>query len=150
MSIEPVDPFAAEGLLGGVPDAPLTTFSLSSSVYEFNGNAMAPMKIVTAQFGQQWGSCTATSPVSITSAKVVTLDQFMKKCEEAGLHGVESIGATNEGICAGMINAGTMIVLVHGKVTPMGGSLSKLDVTVKSTDSTLSGSLALYLQTIMQ
>ena len=149
-SIEPVDPFAAEGLLGGVTDVPLKTFGLSSSVYEFNGSAMAPMKIVTAQFGQQWGSCTSTSPLSITSSKVVTLDQFMKKCEEVGLHGVESIGATSEGICAGMINAGTIVVLVHGKVTPMGGAQAKLDVTVKSTDSTLSGSLALYLQNIMQ
>ena len=149
-SIEPVDPFAAEGLLGGVTDVPLKIFGLSSSVYEFNGSAMAPMKIVTAQFGQQWGSCTATSPLSITSSKVVTLDQFMKKCEEVGLHGVESIRATSEGICAGMINAGTIIVLVHGKVTPMGGAQAKLDVTVKSTDSTLSGSLALYLQNIMQ
>lgn len=149
-SIEPVDPFAAEGLLGGVFDAPLKSFQLSSSVYEFNGNAMAPMKIVTAQFGQQWGSCPAQSPVSITSTKVTTLDQMMKKCEEAGLHGVEAIGATNEGICAGMINAGTMIVLVHGKVVPIGSSQAKLDITVKSTDATLSGSLALYLQNIMQ
>jgi len=149
-SIEPVDPFAAEGLLGGVTDVPLKSFGHSSSVYEFNGNAMAPMKIVTAQFGQQWGSCPATSPVSITSSKVVTLDQFMKKCEEAGLHGVEAIGATNEGICAGMINAGTMVVLVHGKVTPTGMGQARLDVTVKSTDSTLSGSLALYLQNIMK
>jgi AP-4 complex subunit epsilon-1 len=149
-SIEPVDPFAAEGLLGGMPDAPLKTFGISSSIFEFNGSAMAPMKIATAQFGQQWGPCPFTSPVSMTSSKVSTLDQFMKKCEQAGLHSVEAIGATNEGICAGMINAGTMVVLVHGKVTPVGGARAKLDVTVKSTDSTLSGSLALYLQNIMQ
>lgn len=146
---ELVDPFAAEGLLTDVLDAPLKAFNISTSKFEFNGNVMAPMKIVTAQFGQKWGSCPATSPVSITSSKVVTLDQFMKKCEEAGLHPVEAIGATNEGICAGMVNAGTMIILVHGKVTPLGGQ-SKLDVTVKSTDATLSGSLALYLQNMMQ
>lgn len=144
-----MDPFAAEGLLGGVTDAPLKSFGLSSSKYEYNGSVMAPMKIVTAQFGQQWGKCPSASPISVTSSKVVSLDQFMKKCEEAGLHPVEAIGATNEGICAGMINGGSMIVLVHGKVTPLGGQ-SKLDVTVKSTDATLSGSLALYLQTMMQ
>jgi AP-4 complex subunit epsilon-1 len=147
----PVDPFAAAGLLGDdVTDAPLKSFGLSSSKFEFNGNAMAPMKIVTAQFGQQWGSCPATSPISVTSAKVASLDRFMKKCEEAGLHPVEAIGATNEGICAGMVNGGSIVVLVHGKVTPLGGAQAKLDVTVKSTDQTLSGSLALYLQNMMQ
>jgi AP-4 complex subunit epsilon-1 len=145
-----VDPFAAEGLLGDVIDTPLKSFGLSSSKFEFNGNAMAPMKIVTAQFGQQWGSCPAVSPVSVTSSKVANLDQFMKKCEEAGLHPVEAIVATNEGICAGMVNGGSIIVLVHGKVTPVGGAQAKLDVTVKSTDQTLSGSLALYLQNMMQ
>lgn len=149
-SIEPVeDPFAAEGLLGGLTDTPLQAFEMNSTIFEFNGSPMAPMKIVTAQFGQQWGSCPATSPVSVNSANVLNLDQFMKKCAEAGLHNVEAIGATNEGICAGMFNAGTLLVLVHGKVAPA-GLTSKLDITVKSTDSTLSGSLALYLQTMMQ
>ncbi len=145
---EHIDPFAAEGLLGDVLDTPLKSFDRSSSKFEFNGNVMAPMKIVTAQFGQKWGTCPATSPVSVTSSKVVTLDHFMKKCEEAGLHPVEAIVATNEGICAGMVSGGTMIILVHGKVTPLGGQ-SKIDVTVKSTDATLSGSLALYLQNMM-
>eukprot|EP00980_Cylindrotheca_fusiformis_P024840 scaffold12579_cov132-Cylindrotheca_fusiformis.AAC.1 len=62
---------------------------------------MAPLKITTAQFGQQWGSCPATSPTSIASSKKVsTLDSFMKECEAIGLYPVEAINATNEGICA--------------------------------------------------
>lgn len=95
------------------------------------------------------GQLSSYQPVSVTSGKILSLDQLMNKCSEAGLHPVEAIGATNEGICAGMVNGGSMLVLVHGKVTPM-GSQSKLDVTVKATDATLSGSLALYLQTILQ
>eukprot|EP00934_Nitzschia_sp_Nitz4_P005930 Nitzschia sp. Nitz4//scaffold12_size214221//133382//136510//NITZ4_001512-RA/size214221-processed-gene-0.121-mRNA-1//1//CDS//3329535056//5920//frame0 len=145
----PVDPFAAEGLLGDFTDTPLKSFEPASSKFEFNGSVLAPMKIVTAQFGQKWGSCPHTSPLSVTSGKILSLDQFMSKCSDSGLHPVEAIGATNEGICAGMVNGGSMLVLVHGKVTPMGAQ-SKLDVTVKATDATLSGSLALYLQNMMQ
>lgn len=144
-AIEPVDPFAAEGLLSGFSDAPLKTFETSPSKFEYNGSVMAPLKITTAQFGQQWGGCSATSPVSIpSSSKISTLDQFMKESEGIGLHPVEAIGATNEGICAGMVNGGSIVVLIHGKV-----SGSRLDITVKSTDSTLTGSLALYMQNMM-
>ena len=71
----------------------------------------------------------------------------MKECSATGLHPVEAIAATNEGICAGMVNGGSMIVLVHGKVSP---SNRRVDITVKSTDATLSGSLALYLQNMMK
>ena len=107
----PVDPFAAEGLLSDLTDAPLKTFQMSSSKFEFNGSVLAPLQITTAQFGQQWGSCPATSPVNLTSSKVASLDSFMKESEAVGLHPVEAIGATNEGICAGMVNGGAMVVL---------------------------------------
>jgi hypothetical protein len=146
----PVDPFAAEGLLGDLPEMRLQGFGMSSAKYEYNGSVMAPMKIVTAQFGQQWGSCPATSPVSVTSQKINSLDSFMKQCESAGLHPVEAIAATNEGICAGMVEGGSKVVLVHGKVSPLATGGAKLDITVKSTDATLSGSLALFLQNMMK
>jgi len=146
----PIDPFAAEGLLGDFTDTPLKTFEMASSKFEYNGSVLAPLQITTPQFGQQWGSCPATAPVSMMSQKVVTLDKFMKESESVGLHPVEAIGATNEGICAGMINGGALVVLVHGKISPTGGMESKVDVTVKSTDQALSGSLALYLQNMMK
>ena len=146
----PVDPFAAEGLLGDLAETPLQGFGISSSKYEYNGSVMAPLKIVTAQFGQKWGSCPATSPVSITSHKVSDLGKFMKECESAGLHLVEAISATNEGICAGMVEGGSKIVLIHGKISPQGTGEAKVDITVKSTDATLSGSLALFLQNMMK
>jgi hypothetical protein len=150
LAIEPVDPFAAEGLLGDLTDTPLKTFELSSSKYEYNGSVMAPLKISTPQFGPQWGSMAATSPISIASSKKVgTLDSFMKECEASGLHPVESIRVTNEGICAGMVNGGSLLVLIHGKVSPLGNGAARLDVTVKSTDQTLASSLALYLQNMM-
>jgi len=149
-AIEPVDPFAAEGLLGDLQDKPLSSFELSSCKFEFNGSVMGPLQITTAQFGQQWGSCAATSPVSIPSSKKVsTLDSFMKECSAVGLHPIEAIAATNEGICAGQINGGVLVALVHGKVSPQAGGASRLDITVKSTDSTMAGSLALYVQNMM-
>ncbi|CAJ1938995.1 unnamed protein product [Cylindrotheca closterium] len=149
--VETIDPFAAEGLLGDLQDKPLASFGVSSSKFEFNGSAMAPLKITTAQFGQQWGSCAATTPVSIPSSKKVSsLDTFMKECEAVGLHPIEAISATNEGICAGQINGGVMMALVHGKVSPQAGGNTRLDITVKSSDSTMAGSLALYVQNMMK
>lgn len=145
-----VDPFAAEGLMGDFSETPLSGFGMSSSKYEYNGSVMAPLKITTAQFGQQWGTCHATSPVSITSGKVASLDSFMRECEGAGLYPVEAIGATNEGICAGMVEGGSKVVLIHGKISTSGAGQASVDLTVKSTDATLSGSLALYLQNMMK
>jgi hypothetical protein len=71
------------------------------------------------------------------------------------LHPVEAIGATNEAICAGTVGS-TMVVLIHAKLSPIsdsgggGGGVCKLDITVKSTDATLAGFLALYLQNMMK
>jgi AP-4 complex subunit epsilon-1 len=145
----PIDPFAAA--FGDTPtESTLTGFSIPSTRFEYNGSVMAPLTITTAQFGPQWGTCPATSPVSVTSSKVATLDAFMKQIAIAGLHPVEAIGATNEGICAGMVDGGSKVVLIHCKVSPTGTGQARLDITVKSTDSTLSGSLALYLQNMMQ
>ncbi len=145
---EPDDPFAAHGLMGA--DAPLNSISPTIAKFEFNGFPMAPLPISTAQFGQQWGACPATSPVSLTSTKIDTLAKFMDLLQRVGAHPVESIAATNEGICAGMVSGGAHVALIHGKVAPQAGGNSRLDVIVKSTDAALSGSLALYLQTMLR
>ena len=109
---------------------------------------MFPLKITTAQFGQQWGSCPHTSSITVTSKKVDTLDKFMTLCESVGSHKIESIAATNEGICGAMVG-GTIFVLIHGKVSPLGNE-SKLDVTIKSTDVNLGNCLAMYLQNLIR
>ena len=146
----PIDPFAAEGLLGDFQETTLQGFGASTSKFEFNGSAMAPLQITTPQFGQHWGSCTAVSPVSMNSRNVVSLDSYMKKCENVGLYAIEAITVTNEGICGGMFDGGSKIILVHGKVTPLPSGECSLNITVKSADATLSGSLALYLQNMMK
>lgn len=144
---EPIDPFAASGLFGGLDDKPLASLEISSK-FEYNGTPMAPLTITTQQFGQQWGTCTATSPCSVTGTKIVSLETFMNTCEQVGAHKIEAIAATNEGILAGMVG-GTHVVLIHGKVTPLGGGSSRVDVTIKSTDQTLAGVLAMFLQNKM-
>ena len=142
------DPFAGAGLLDGLSDNPLPTFSTDSK-FEFNGNTMAPLPIDTAQFGQKWVSCPAESPGSVSSPKIANLNQFMDICKEIGAHPVEAISATNEGICAGSILGGSHTLLIHGKVTPLGGS-AQVDFMVKSTDAAMGGSLAMYLQTMLR
>jgi hypothetical protein len=49
-----------------------------------------------------------------------------------------------------MFGAGTKIVLIHGKVTPLGIANSKVEATIKSSDQALCGALAIYLQTLMR
>lgn len=141
-----LDPFAAEGLLGDLTDAPLASLAVSQK-FEFNGVALAPLEITTPQFGQKWGPCTAVSPLEVTS-KIGMLSGFMDVCSKIGFHPVESITATNEGICAGMIG-GSHVVLVHGKVSPTGAG-SKINVTVKSTDPAVVGPLAMFMQTMLR
>jgi AP-4 complex subunit epsilon-1 len=143
---EPEDPFAAEGLLGDVPQTQLKGFERSQK-YEYNGVAMEPFPITTAQFGQTWVQPAAgTSQATAQSSKVSSLDAFMQQCGKIGLHPIEAIATTNEGICAGKIN--NLPILLHGKVSPGMGS-SRIDMTIKSTDATISGNFALYVQTMM-
>jgi AP-4 complex subunit epsilon-1 len=143
------DPFAGAGLLDGLSDTPLASLNLNDKKFEFGGSALGPLQITTPQFGQKWGTCPATSPGSATSAKVLTLNQFMDVCKEAGAYPVEAIVASNEGICAAMMQGGSQICLIHGKVSPLGAT-TKIDFTVKSTDAAMGGSLALYLQTMLR
>ena len=143
-----IDPFAAEGLLGDVQDAPLASLSLGQSKFEYNGVPLAPLEITTAQFGQQWGGCTAVSPLEVQSSSISTLAAFMDVCAKVGAHKVEAITSTNEGICAGMIG-GTHVILLHGKISP-GVVGCKLNVTVKSTEPGVTGPLAMYLQTMLR
>jgi AP-4 complex subunit epsilon-1 len=143
-----LDPFASAGLLGDVSEKPLASL-LTSQKFEYNGSSMAPLQINTAQFGQHWGSCPATSSVSMTVSKVMILKDFMDICVRIGAHPVEAINATNEGICAGMLNGGAHLVLLHGKLSP-GATGTKIDVIVKSTDKAACGALAIYLQTMLR
>ena len=69
----------------------------------------------------------------------------MGLCKSIGANNIESIPATNEGICAGMLG-GADIVLIHGKVSNGG----RIDVTIKSTNPTISGCLAMYMQNMLK
>lgn len=75
----------------------------------------------------------------------------MELCVRAGLHKVEEIAATNEGIAACMAGGGSSVALVHGKISPLpGGASSRVDVTVKSSDPQLGLSLSMYLQNMIR
>lgn len=150
-----IDPFADAGLLDGITSAPLSSFgssdAMGSSKFEYGGVAVAPLAITTPQFGERWGQCASTHPVNVpSSSSASTLSKFMDICARAGMHKVEEIAATNEGICACMAGGGQSIALVHGKISPLPGGQSRVDVTVKSTDAQLGGTLAMYLQNMIQ
>lgn len=142
------DPFASAGLLGDVSQPPLPSLEVNQK-FEYNGGTFTPMKITTAQFGQQWVACTSSSPISLVSSKVTSLGQFMDTCSKIGAYPVEAIASTNEGICAGMMGGGSKVALIHGKITPM-GSGANIDATIKCSDAGMGSSLAMYLQTMLR
>ena len=74
----------------------------------------------------------------------MNLTGFLAKLQEIGAHPVEAIAASNEGIAAGMIG-GSQLILIHGRVTG-----SSVEVTIKSTDTGMATSLALFLSAVMQ
>lgn len=148
---------AAAGLLDGFADpAPLPTLStteaLDSAKFEFGGAAIAPLTITTPKFGERWGQCPHTQNVNVpSSTSSATLAKFMGLCERSGLHKVEEIAATNEGIAACMAGGGSSVALVHGKISPLpDGISSRVDVTVKSTDPQLATSLSMFLQNMIR
>ena len=148
---------AAAGLLDGfadsVPLQPLNiTDALDSAKFEFGGSPIAPLAINTPQFGERWGQCPSTHPISVASStRANTLSKFMALCGRAGLYKVEEIAATNEGIAACMAGGGSSVALVHGKISPLpGDTSSRVDVIVKSTDPHLGLSLSMYLQNMIR
>jgi AP-4 complex subunit epsilon-1 len=156
------DPFASAGLFGNVNEKPLPSLGgvggnmmMMQSKFEYNGIPMAPMPIITVQFGQQWGTCIATSSISIQSTKVTTLQQYMDVLTKIGIHPIEAIATTNEGIGAGMVGA-HMIALIHGKVAPLpnsnssGQQRSQLDITIKGSDNMMCSALVMYMQTMLR
>ncbi|KAL7567847.1 hypothetical protein ACA910_000588 [Epithemia clementina (nom. ined.)] len=144
-----LDPFAGAGLLDSVEDQPLSGLTTASTKFEYNGTSMTPLKITTAQFGQQWGSCPGTSNGTVQSSSITGLDSFMSKVQSSvGAHLVEAIAATQEGICAGSIGA-SHVCLIHAKLTSGIGTM-RIDFTVKSTDPGMASSLAMHLQTMLR
>lgn len=139
-----MDPFAS--MLGPLdPEPPQLQTLAQNPQFEYLGTPMGPLKITTAQFGQSWGSCPATVPLSVAASRPFTLNEFMEKISITGAHPVEAITATNEGICAGMVG-GSQIVLVHGRISNGG----KIDATIKCTDQAIAGSYAMYLQALFR
>jgi hypothetical protein len=149
---------ADAGLLDGFAEvAPLPSFSmteaLDSAKFEFGGAPIAPLTIITPQFGERWDQCPSTLPTYYLPPSAIssTLLKFMGICKRAGLHKVEEIAAMNEGISACMARGGSSVALVHGKIFPLpGGTSFRVSVTVKSTDPQLGLSLSMCLQNMIR
>lgn len=125
-----LDPFSA-------PPASTST----AQTFAYQNMPLVPLTYTTPQFGSLWGTLASTSPNSVPlSSNSYSLDALMQKLSLIGLHSVEAISATAEGIAAGKCN--DKVVLVHGKVNV---GVSKIDLTVKCDDSQLGSSLSSFL-----
>lgn len=142
------DPFASAGLLSGITDSTLDGL-MTDSTFQFRGQKLIPLEMDTFKFGAQWGTTPASSSISQLSPKILNsnLQNLLDILLTAGLHNVETIAATNEAICAGMMGgAASHITLVHAKLHPP----NKIDLTVKATDQELANTLSLYFQNMLR
>jgi len=115
--------------------------SPSSTHFEYNNQKLSPLTYSTPDFGGAWGSLPFTkSKSSMITTPSFTLDSFMNKLSSVGLHPVEAIPSTSEGIAAGKV--GDVVVLLHGKVDIAG---KKVDITAKSSDENLVRNLSEFL-----
>merc|ERR1712232_941615 len=102
---------------------------------------LEPLTYTTPQFGGEWGTLPFTFPNSVSGpSNSFYLDNLMSKMKSAGLHVVEAIPATSEGIAAGKL--ADKVILVHGKVDSPNG---RVDVTVKCGDNELGQNLSSFL-----
>lgn len=89
-----------------------------SGGFSFDGHAVKPLAIATGEFGQKWMACSGERRAAgaglspgLRSPKAVA-DRL---CARLGVHTVEIIPHTAEGICAGQLDGGG-VCLVHCKV----------------------------------
>lgn len=112
------------GLLLGTT-APAPAKEAPQASFGYGGRAMKPLPIATEEFGRRWKGCTGERrwggnrfPPGLGSPHAVA-ERLGKRL---GVHTVEIIPHTAEGICAGQLEAGGAsnldVCLVHCKVSP--------------------------------
>jgi len=143
----PADPFAGAGLLGSSTDAPLGGLANAqppaNSLFQHAGAPLRPKTLSTPEFGQRWGSCPCTK-MGGAAGSFRDLAQMMGVLETTGLHPVEAITATGEGILAGTVQ--DALVLLHGKM----GEGGRVHFTVKGTQQGIVDGLVAFCTTRLQ
>eukprot|EP00903_Cladosiphon_okamuranus_P015171 g14026.t1 len=114
--------------------------------FSFGGRAVKPLAIATGEFGQKWMACSGERRAAgvglspgLGSPKAVA----DKLCARLGLHTVEIIPHTAEGICAGQLDGGG-VCLVHCKVWSARGTA---DITVRASDPKLAEAAVAFAKT---
>ncbi|CAN0028204.1 unnamed protein product [Ectocarpus sp. 6 AP-2014] len=115
--------------------------------FSFGGRGMKPLAIATGEFGQKWMACSGERRAAgsrfspgLGSPKAVV----ERLGGRLGVHTVEVIPHTAEGICAGQLDGGGGVCLVHCKVWPSRGTV---DITVRSSDAKLAEAAAAFAKT---
>jgi hypothetical protein len=96
----------------------------------FANEGLGAVQISTAQFGQQWVRVRQFCLVGEFLPRLICSTSSWKFCAECWFfYKVEAIGSTNEGICAGTIDGGSHVALIHAGF-PLGTGGTKIDATV--------------------
>ncbi|CAN0334943.1 unnamed protein product [Ascophyllum nodosum] len=125
-------PSAAGGIGGG-------------SGFSFGGQNMTPLAITTGEFGKRWMTCTGERRTGGSAHGLVTPNAAVDKLvSRLRVHKVEIIPHTSEGICAGQLEGGGSVCLVHCKVWPTRGTI---DITVRADSAKLAEAALAFAKT---
>ncbi len=131
------------GRVGGTEGWYMTS---STTTFSLGGHNMKPLVIDTDEFGENWigSNMTERTLIGLKCGGQLTLktpEDVMQVLALHGLHPVESIPSTSEGICAGTCN-GTR-VLVHFKLHPQSATI---DVTACCQNANIIDAFVLFLK----
>jgi hypothetical protein len=99
---------------------------------------MEPHPITTPQFGGLWGQLGCEQKSSVPGASVRSLAELQARVEGAlGMHMVECIAKTSEGIAAGKLAGTSEQCLVHSKIRSSGA----LDLIVRTGNAAFTAEL---------
>ncbi len=131
---------------GGGTEGQHSTTTTTTTTFKWNGHTMQPLLIDTHEFGEDW---TGSNMIERTLIGLKcgqqhtfrTPEDIMQALEWYGLHPVESIPSTGEGICAGTCS--DIRLLVHFKLQPQ---YAVVDLTVHCHDGNIVDAFLFHLK----
>ncbi len=118
----------------------------STTIFSWGGHNMKPLLIATHEFGEDWtgSDMTERTLIGLKCGGQLTLktpEDVMQVLASYGLHPVESIPSTSEGICAGTCK--DTRVLVHFKLQLQSAAI---DLTAHCQNANIIDAFMLYLK----
>jgi hypothetical protein len=104
---------------------------------------LRPLRITTQDYGGRWKASAMERKLRVAAPGATGPDSMLARLSQRlGIHAIQSIAKTGDGIAAGVVMGQQRALLVYGKLAAPGA----VDVTVRSSERALTDSVADALQ----